>query len=215
MNTRLKFFQNAVAGACNFCRDDGCYKQLKLNRSQRAFNSEKESIMKRTIKISAQVVSFAAIIVLASLSAQQANAQQKARVQVQVQRPDQRVQVMPDNRIRVAPPSEICCTPKLGFSGTIVCNGIRVDHVNRWSPAGEMGLEPGDVIMRVNGRNFRSHAEFQQLLRDTLAYRNGHLDLTVKNIRPYPPVVHVHTDLVHTCGHGHDHGHEHFQSVKY
>ena len=80
-------------------------------------------------------------------------------------------------------PTPRCCQPKLGFIGDINCHGMEVLEVSRFSTAAEIGLEPGDVILKVNGRKVTSHENFQFLLYDALANHHGHAELLVK--KPY------------------------------
>lgn len=91
---------------------------------------------------------------------------------------------------------------RLGFSGTITCEGMRIVNVNWGSLAQKIGLEPGDVITHINGQKVTSMGRYQQLLRYAVEHRHGHVDLRIKNVRanwdPYAPHYVVrHLDLPH------------------
>lgn len=110
-----------------------------------------------------------------------------------------------DFQEKLVVPPKTCCSPKLGFVGEMNCHGMLILEVKRFSLAERAGLEPGDVIKTVNGRKVRSHQQFKQLLQNALIYHQGHADMLVKNVRPYPPIAKVCIELEHTCRH-HHHG---------
>lgn len=74
-------------------------------------------------------------------------------------------------------------TPRLGFHGRIVSNGLRVDRVDDGSLAFDVGLERGDVIMKVNGRRITSMSAYRRALLEAVEYRDGRVNLTVENVR--------------------------------
>ena len=56
--------------------------------------------------------------------------------------------------------------PLLGFSGHIEYGwGMMVDRVRRGSPADRMGLERGDVVVRINDQRIRSYDDYYTALR--------------------------------------------------
>lgn len=74
-------------------------------------------------------------------------------------------------------------TPRLGFHGRIVSNGLRVERVDYGSVAFDAGLERGDVIMKVNGRRLTSMSGYRRALLEAVDYRDGRVTLTVENVR--------------------------------
>lgn len=74
-------------------------------------------------------------------------------------------------------------TPRLGFHGRIVANGLRVDRVDYDSLAFEIGLERGDVITKVNGRRITSMSGYRRALLEAVEYRDGRVNLVVENVR--------------------------------
>ena len=100
----------------------------------------------------------------------------------------------------VAPPAEP--PVRLGFSGTITCEGMRVVNVIWGSYAQQLGLETGDIITHINGQKVTSLARYQQLLHYAVDHDHGHLVLRIKNVRaqwdPYAQTyVKRHIDLPH------------------
>jgi len=73
--------------------------------------------------------------------------------------------------------------PRLGFEGRIVSNGLRIDRVNYDSLAFDLGLERGDVILKVNGRRVTSMEGYRRLLVDAVENRDGEVTLQIENIR--------------------------------
>jgi hypothetical protein len=56
--------------------------------------------------------------------------------------------------------------PLLGFSGHVVPGwGMMVDSVRRHSPASRIGLEPGDVVVRINGQRVCCYRHYLAALR--------------------------------------------------
>ncbi|WP_237227570.1 PDZ domain-containing protein [Rubinisphaera sp. JC750] len=87
--------------------------------------------------------------------------------------------------------SPTCGIPKLGFYGRITCQGLRVTQVVRGSEAWRIGLEPGDVIVKID--NVRIHDEHDY----RFAMRNAgrHIDLLVRDTRGRGLFwVHAHLD---------------------
>lgn len=96
-------------------------------------------------------------------------------------------------------PQPRCCQPKLGFIGKINCHGMEVLEVSRFSTAAEIGLEPGDIILKVNGQKVTSHDRFQHLLYDALEGHGGHAELLVKKPYGYQNIVKLCVHLEHSC----------------
>ena len=79
-------------------------------------------------------------------------------------------------------------TPKLGFDGTYHMlygrySGIFVSDVYRYSLASRVGLERGDVIVKINGTALRSDADYHRALRNARDYNYGNVRLLVDNRR--------------------------------
>ncbi len=93
---------------------------------------------------------------------------------------------------------------RLGFRGIMIPGqGIRVLWVNPGGQASRIGLEPGDVLNRINGVLITSDWQYRSLLQEAIQYRGGHLDILVRNVRydwghAVPKWVNVHTHLY--CG---------------
>jgi S1-C subfamily serine protease len=69
---------------------------------------------------------------------------------------------------------------RLGAFGTFMLQGLRVEAVVPGSPAAlQAGLEPGDVIVGINGRPVRNQTEFVGVLNNS----GGHLRLLIRNVR--------------------------------
>lgn len=99
-----------------------------------------------------------------------------------------------ETQLRLRYPRPVCETPRLGFHGRISCRGgMQVDKVIYGSEAWRIGLEPGDVILSVDGIRIRSDRDYQNAMR----YSNGHLILRVLDARGRGVMtVHAH---VETC----------------
>jgi S1-C subfamily serine protease len=75
-------------------------------------------------------------------------------------------------------------TPKLGFQGQILGGyGMKVVSVNWGTAAQRIGLESGDVITQIHGRQIRSQWDYDQALRDAAMYQSGRVSLLVRNVR--------------------------------
>lgn len=91
--------------------------------------------------------------------------------------------------------------PRLGFWGTwIPGQGVVVKRVFPGSFAAKYGIEPGDMIVEVNGRRVTSQASYYQALSQSRYTRIA--NVLVKNVRYYPggsahPYVHLVMKLTH------------------
>jgi len=72
-----------------------------------------------------------------------------------------------------------CGIPKLGFYGHFTCRGLVVTQVLRGTEAWRIGLEPGDVIVKIDNVLIRNEHSYR------LAMRNAgrHVDLLVRDTR--------------------------------
>src|SRR5690606_5672346 len=69
--------------------------------------------------------------------------------------------------------------PKLGFFGYTTHRGMVVTKVMPGTEARRIGLEPGDVIVSINGQRICHEGDYERILR-----RAGeHIDLRVKDVR--------------------------------
>lgn len=70
--------------------------------------------------------------------------------------------------------------PRLGFQGHFEWGvGMVVDYVPWGTPAARVGLEPGDVILSVNGRRLRSQSDYFSALRTS----GGRVRLVIEDVR--------------------------------
>lgn len=69
--------------------------------------------------------------------------------------------------------------PLLGFMGTDIHWGVRVDSVGYGSAARQIGLEPGDVIVGLNGMPVRCMHDYRR----ALARSGGVVELEVRDVR--------------------------------
>ena len=59
---------------------------------------------------------------------------------------------MAQNRAYLAPNPSIAVQPRLGLNYTAIPGyGYRLNYVNWGTPAAQVGLEPGDIILAING----------------------------------------------------------------
>ena len=88
----------------------------------------------------------------------------------------------------VAPPvNPGISQPYLGFEGRYVPGyGVQVLSVNRFSKAERIGLEPYDIIQKINGVCVHSMHQYRTLLREAVAFNGGQVSMVVKNSRPFP-----------------------------
>lgn len=92
--------------------------------------------------------------------------------------------VQPRLRPIVPPPVTNPATPRLGFMGHMQRNwGMVVDSVNSGSTAAWMGLERGDMIVRINGRQINSDRSYQESLWSAVRFQNGKVTVTVVDVR--------------------------------
>jgi S1-C subfamily serine protease len=97
---------------------------------------------------------------------------------------------------RIAPIVPIApSSPRLGFYGHFEWGyGMIVDSVPWGTPARQMGLESGDVIVAINGQWLRSQGDYYR----ALAYSGEHARVTVQDVRSGRMVTrlaHLHDEL--------------------
>lgn len=74
---------------------------------------------------------------------------------------------------------------RLGFNGNFIGYGIQVLGVQPYSTADRMGLEPGDVVIAVNGVRIQSYGHYLALINST----GGFVQLHVQDVRTGSTVV--------------------------
>lgn len=75
-------------------------------------------------------------------------------------------------------------TPRLGIMGHIQYGrGMVVDSVNHGTVAARLGLERGDMIVRINDRQINNDRGYQEALWSAARYLDGYVDLVVVDVR--------------------------------
>jgi hypothetical protein len=92
------------------------------------------------------------------------------------------VAASPPNKLLIAP-GEPYGLPKFGFSSsTIYGYGQRVESVRPGGRAARLGLEPGDVILSLNGHRLTYSGSWNDALTRAL-YDGGYVQLRVRDVR--------------------------------
>jgi len=100
-------------------------------------------------------------------------------------------QAVPLSRVRALRTATACPAtalpaspvPELGFSSYVVCGtGEYVLAVRRGSTAARIGLEPGDVILALNGRRLASEGAWHQAMGHAAA-SHGRVTLEIRHGR--------------------------------
>lgn len=77
--------------------------------------------------------------------------------------------------------------PKLGFSGRIIDGyGMEVTFVRYGSVAQAIGLEAGDVIVKIDGQPVHCVTDYETALQNAATHGGGQVDLVVRNVRYRP-----------------------------
>lgn len=93
--------------------------------------------------------------------------------QARVLRPSPRVVPQPDYDL-----------PRFGFeSFNLQGVGERVTFVNRRGLAAEMGLERGDILLRMNGHRLDYHGAWNDALREAMFNHGGWVRLSIRDVR--------------------------------
>ncbi len=75
------------------------------------------------------------------------------------------------------------CVPEFGFASFNIHGiGERVTHVRWGSLASQLGLEPGDTILRLNGFRLNYHGAWHEALHHAVA-TGGWVQLTIRDVR--------------------------------
>lgn len=117
---------------------------------------------------------------------------------------------LPAPRFQIAPPiiePETCqFIPRLQFDGRMIPHvGMQVVHTDHGGVAEKLGLEAGDIIVRIDGRRIDGVNDYKTALHNAAYHNHGHLDLLVRNVRWRPgstyhqKYVHLHADLPRVC----------------
>jgi hypothetical protein len=126
--------------------------------------------------------------------------------------------------LRLAPEPDDCL-PRFGFSSFNIAGiGERVTFVQWGGLASQLGLEPGDVILSMNGYRLTYHGSWSDALYRAMA-TSGHVRLRIRDVRtgfvavrqmyigggigPVTPKIHVAGGLGPVVPHvGHHHGYD-------
>ncbi len=115
------------------------------------------------------------------------------------QQPTQVVQSEPLMYVQPAPlvlPPTCNRLPKLQFSGRLIPGvGMQVIDVVFGGVAYGVGLEPGDIIVQIDGRRIANPFDYENALLNAAIYQDGHVDLVVRNVR-YQPGCHINREFV-------------------
>lgn len=142
-----------------------------------------------------------ALTVLATSFVSTAMAQDRSMKQRTMQQGQTLVQPQQGQQRTYVNPGYQQPTPKLGFNGQIVYGfGMKVVSVNWGSAAQRAGLESGDVIVKINGRQIKSQWDYDQALQNAANYNYGQVNMKVRNVRydwghHVPMFAHVSTVL--------------------
>lgn len=90
-------------------------------------------------------------------------------------------------RLRPLPPPVVTpspAVPRLGFMGHVQYGfGMVVDSVSYGTFASRVGLERGDVIVRINNRKINSDHSYNDAVMDAVRFQRGFVDLLVIDVR--------------------------------
>jgi hypothetical protein len=104
----------------------------------------------------------------------------------------------PSNRLLIAP-GEPYGLPKFGFSSsTIYGYGEQIVSVRPFGCAASLGLEPGDVLLSLNGYRLTYPGSWNDALSRALYDGNGFVRLTVRDVRTGS--IHVRTTYINYGG---------------
>ncbi len=74
--------------------------------------------------------------------------------------------------------------PRLGFMGHVQYGfGMVVDSVSYGGFASRLGLEPGDMIVRINNHPISNDSSYNRAVLSSVEYQGGFLDLVVVDVR--------------------------------
>jgi hypothetical protein len=74
--------------------------------------------------------------------------------------------------------------PKFGFSSfNIAGYGERVTHVHWGGLAAQLGLEPGDTILRMNDVRLNYHGSWNDALQHAMSQHGGQVRLRIRDVR--------------------------------
>jgi len=91
-------------------------------------------------------------------------------------------------RARLHPHPHFCppvppVQPRLGINYTVIpCHGYRVNYVVWGTPAARMGLEPGDVVLSINGTRLTYNGAHTYAL-SRAVHTGGWVTLRIRDVR--------------------------------
>ena len=151
----------------------------KIERTSRSVTITNRRTAMKTLK-TLSLVSLTSLVLVGG-SAMNASAQDD-RVRPRAATTIQEEYVAGDNEMRVIGPDSRPA-PRLGFNGTVIATGLRVEGVDYGSLAFDAGLERGDVITSVNGRRIQSMSGYRRALCDAVDHNDGRVRLVIENVR--------------------------------
>jgi predicted metalloprotease with PDZ domain len=84
----------------------------------------------------------------------------------------------------LVPPHDDAYLPRFGFSSFNVAGyGERVTHVRWGGLAAQMGLEPGDTILRMNDYRLDYHGSWNDALYHAMTQHGGQVRLRIRDVR--------------------------------
>jgi S1-C subfamily serine protease len=89
--------------------------------------------------------------------------------------------------------------PRLGIYGHFhFGEGMHIDDVVCGGLAEQIGLQPGEMIVAINGQSINCQHHYRQLLREAVLYQGGHVQLLVLCVHGHPRYV----EACFNCGGG-------------
>lgn len=90
--------------------------------------------------------------------------------------------------------------PKFGMHSYNNGWGERVTRVRYGGIAFQLGIQPGDTILKLNHNRLCYHGSWENALSDAMTHHNGHIELLIRD-RNTGRIVYRHIDLdPHHCG---------------
>lgn len=101
--------------------------------------------------------------------------------------PQVKIQPYLPPRLRPVPPPVVTpapVVPRLGFMGHINYGyGMVVDRVSWGTFANRLGLERGDVIVRINNHSIDDDHDYNRAVRNAVEHQRGFIDMLVIDVR--------------------------------
>lgn len=105
--------------------------------------------------------------------------QLRPQVRIQPYSPPRLQPLVPQHVVTPAP-----VVPRLGFMGHINYGyGMVVDQVSWGTFASRLGLERGDVIVRINNHSIDDDHDYNRAVRNAVQFQSGFIDMLVVDVR--------------------------------